>query len=246
MPGGDGEGETGQEPLPAPFAEHGGGASRGIDAVVSHDSGRFGRMFRDLEPFLPDTSVLEALARSMFPGPPLPPSPSPPRPPRPSPRPAVAAVLEPGDNPDIVSGYTYLGQWVDHDVTYDPTSSLERQNDPNGLLSYRTPRFDLDLLYGSGPVASPHLYDRNDPVRLLVGRNSGPQHEPEDLPRNHQGRAVIPDPRNDVHVSSRICTWRSSASTTPWWNTSDPKGWRRTICSPRLSGSRAGTTSGWS
>jgi hypothetical protein len=139
-------------------------------------------MFPELEPYLPEDSVLEALARTMLPG-----------------GPAVAAALEPGENPNLASGYTYLGQFIDHDITYDPTSSLQRQNDPNGLFSYRTPRFDLDLLYGSGPVASPYLYDQADPVKLLLGRNHGEDEEPEDVPRNHQGRAVIPDPRNDVH-----------------------------------------------
>jgi len=205
MPTAAGRGGTGadtgtdpgdQEPPRAPFAEHGGGALRGLDHFdpTTDDTGRFGRMFCDLPPFLPEQAALEALARSMFPGPPLP---------------TVAAVgaagvagvaLEPGDNPDLASGYTYLGQFVDHDVTFDPLSSLERQNDPEGMRSYRTPRFDLDSLYGSGPAASPYLYDRSDPVKLLVGRNRGDDEEPDDLPRNHQGRAVVTDPRNDIHV----------------------------------------------
>ncbi len=196
--GGAGAGE--QEPLVAPFADHGGGASRGLDHFEpsTDDSGRFGRMFGDLPPNLTPTVTLEALAASMFPGPPLPTV----RPSGPvSGRQAeVAAVpLEPGDNPDLASGYTYLGQFVDHDITFDPASSLERQNDPAGLRSYRTPRFDLDSLYGSGPVASPYLYDRSDPVKLLIGRNAGDDEEPDDLPRNHQGRSVITDPRNDIH-----------------------------------------------
>ncbi len=178
---------TRQEPLAAPLAEHGGGASRGLDHVdaSTHDSGRFGRMFPALPPFLPDPAALEALAASMFPGPPLPLTPT--------------AALEPGDNPDLPAGYTYLGQFVDHDVTYDPVSSLQRQNDPSGLRSFRTPRFDLDSLYGSGPTPSPHLYDQTDPVKLLIGRNPGADHEPLDLPRNHQGRAVVADPRDDIH-----------------------------------------------
>lgn len=149
-------------------------------------------MFPDLAPYRPETSVLEALARSMLPGGP-PPSP-------PAPAAGPVPVLEPGENPDLASGYTYLGQFVDHDITYDTASSLERQNDPGGLLSFRTPRFDLDLLYGSGPVASPYLFDQNDPAKLLVGHNPGADQEPDDLPRNHQGRAVVADPRNDVQV----------------------------------------------
>ena len=203
MPTAAGRGRTGaqsdageQEPPVAPFAEHGGGALRGLDHFEpsTDGTGRFGRMFGDLPPNLSGQATLEALALSMFPGPPLPLAGS-----------AVAGpgaevALEPGDNPELASGYTYLGQFVDHDITFDPVSSLERQNDPEGLRSFRTPRFDLDSLYGSGPVASPYLYDRSDPVKLLIGRNRGEDEEPEDLPRNHQGRAVVTDPRNDIHV----------------------------------------------
>ncbi|MCA1845787.1 MAG: hypothetical protein LC792_21850, partial [Actinobacteria bacterium] len=169
----------GQEPLPAVFAEHGGGASRGLDRLdpSTADSGRFGRMFPDLPPFLPKPATLEALAASMFPGPPV----------APSPPVGAAAALEPGENPNIAAGYTYLGQFVDHDVTYDPLSSLQRQNDPEGLRSFRTPRFDLDPLYGSGPIPSAFLYDQTDPVKLLIGRNRGRGEEKQDLPRNHQG-----------------------------------------------------------
>jgi hypothetical protein len=112
-----------------------------------------------------------------------------------------AADADPeGDNPDIPSGYTYFAQFVDHDITFDPASVLERANDPDGLHNFRTPRFDLDSLYGGGQAQSPFLYDEEDPVKLLVGHNTATIHEPEDLPRNQQGRALIVDPRNDVHV----------------------------------------------
>ncbi|MGI9490865.1 MAG: peroxidase family protein, partial [Geminicoccaceae bacterium] len=63
----------------------------------------------------------------------------------------------PDDNPNIPAGYTYLGQFIDHDITFDPTSSLMRQNDPNGLLNFRTPRLDLDNVYGRGPAEQPYL-----------------------------------------------------------------------------------------
>ncbi len=134
-------------------------------------------MFRALPPFAPSDAVLTALADSIgdAPGP-------------------------AGDNPDIPSGYTYLGQFVDHDITFDPVSNLDRSNDPDALRTFRTPRFDLDSLYGRGQADSPYLYDQEDPASLLVGRNTNAkEHEPVDLPRNQQGRALIGDPRNDVH-----------------------------------------------
>ena len=65
-----------------------------------------------------------------------------------------------GDNPEIPSGYTYLGQFVDHDITFDPVSNLDRSNDPDALRTFRTPRFDLDSLYGRGQADSPYIYDQ--------------------------------------------------------------------------------------
>ncbi len=170
-------------------ANHGASVSRGLANVPlsSAGRGRYGRMFRRLRPFSPSDESLRALADSMGP----------------YPVPAVAAAaaaIQPGENPDLPAGYTYLGQFVDHDITFDPVSSLERRNDPDALVSFRTPRFDLDSLYGTGPADSPWLYDQEDPIKLLVGHNSGRHVEPEDLPRNQQGRALVGDPRNDVHV----------------------------------------------
>jgi Animal haem peroxidase len=108
------------------------------------------------------------------------------------------------DNTEIAAGYTYLGQFIDHDITFDPVSSLERANDPDALVNFRTPRFDLDSLYGSGPADEPFLYQRETPPRLLVGKgrdvDSGEETEEDDLPRNSEGTALIGDPRNDENV----------------------------------------------
>jgi hypothetical protein len=100
------------------------------------------------------------------------------------------------DNPDIPAGYTYLGQFIDHDITFDPVSSLQRQNDPDSLHDFRTPRFDLDSVYGAGPNNDPFMYDAEG-VRLLLGENSNGD---GDLPRSKEGRAIIGDPRNDENV----------------------------------------------
>ena len=59
----------------------------------------------------------------------------------------------------LPSGYTYFGQFVDHDITFDPVSSLHRQNDPDALVDFRTPRFDLDSVYGKGPSDDPFAYE---------------------------------------------------------------------------------------
>lgn len=96
---------------------------------------------------------------------------------------------------DIPAAYTYFGQFVDHDITFDPASSLMRKNDPSGLLNHRTPRLDLDNIYGKGRGQSPYLYDDTDNDLMLIGNIKGTGLR--DLPRNSQGRALIGDMRND-------------------------------------------------
>src|SRR5438477_461203 len=65
--------------------------------------------------------------------------------------------------------YTYLGQFIDHDLTFDPASSLQKQNDPNALTDFRSPAFDLDCVYGRGPDDQPYLYVSGDDRQFLLG-----------------------------------------------------------------------------
>jgi hypothetical protein len=104
------------------------------------------------------------------------------------------------ENDDIPAGYTYLGQFIDHDLTFDPVSRLDRLQDPDGLEDFRTPRLDLDSVYGRGPSDQPFLYSGPDYRTFLLG----PQRQPSgplrpDLPRNtdNPARALIGDKRND-------------------------------------------------
>jgi Animal haem peroxidase len=116
----------------------------------------------------------------------------------------------------LPSGYTYFGQFIDHDLTFDNTSSLnpadigEQDRLPTNL---RTPRFDLDSLYGDGPDAQPFMY--GDDGASLLYKKSGTGNEvipitsnqqmidgfnnraDEDLLRSPNGRAIIGDKRND-------------------------------------------------
>ncbi len=113
-------------------------------------------------------------------------------------------------NTDVPAGFTYLGQFIDHDITFDPMSKLEPPSDPHTLVNFRTPRLDLDSVYGAGPRDQPYLYDWDESERgtkLLVGENVVDLSLPleqrlaaKDLPRNQQGRALIGDPRNDEHA----------------------------------------------
>ncbi|HYQ00349.1 MAG TPA: heme peroxidase family protein [Polyangiaceae bacterium] len=111
---------------------------------------------------------------------------------------------EAGDeNPTVPAGYTYFGQFIDHDLTFDPNSSLQKENDPDALEDFRTPRFDLDSVYGRGPDDQPYLYDHGpggDGFHFLLGRDDAGKLRVGELPRNVDGRALLGDPRNDENV----------------------------------------------
>lgn len=103
----------------------------------------------------------------------------------------------------IPAVYTYFGQFIDHDLTFDPSSSLQKQDDPDALVDFRTPRFDLDNIYGRGKDEDPYFYDNDG--RFLLGRPlSGAKANPKahDLPRSQAtpARAIIGDPRNDENT----------------------------------------------
>jgi hypothetical protein len=138
--------------------------------------GRFGRMFR-LPPFIPSDERIAEIAALMTED--------------------VTGPAPELDNPTIPAGYSYFGQFVDHDLTLDTASSLDRQNDPDALTNFRSPRFDLDCVYGRGPVDDPFLYDATtNRTKMLVGRHD----DEDDLPRNSQDIALIGDPRNDENT----------------------------------------------
>jgi hypothetical protein len=115
-------------------------------------------------------------------------------------RPTPEKEVDSEENPGILAGYTYLGQFIDHDITFDPTSQLRHLvTDLADLVNFRTPRLDLDNLYGRGPGDEPFLYD-GDGMHLLFGEPlSGNHHDPRarDLQRGPDRRALIGDPRND-------------------------------------------------
>ena len=103
---------------------------------------------------------------------------------------------------NVPLGLIYLGQFIDHDITLDITSSLDRMNDPDATENFRTPALDLDCVYGDGPEANPHLYDR-DGEYLATGADGtafvhqSVAYKGHDLCRNPHGTAIIGDPRND-------------------------------------------------
>jgi Animal haem peroxidase len=125
---------------------------------------------------------------------------------------ATAMTQGGGGRGNIPAGYTYLGQFIDHDLTMDATDvSLGTDVTPADLLQGRSPTLDLDSLYGGGPgnEGSARFY-APDGQHLKTGDTirTGPDREKvgHDLPRVGKGnpkarrRALIPDPRNDENL----------------------------------------------
>jgi hypothetical protein len=155
-----------------------------LDEVMG---GRFTRLFPDLPGAGFDHAALKQLARAMT---------APPE------EPGQETEEDPEENRTIPAAYTYLGQFADHDLTFDPTSQLRETLSPaqlKALVDFRTPRFDLDNLYGRGPDDQPYMYEQ-DGIHMLPGEPMpGSPFDPGavQLPRGPSGRALIGDPRND-------------------------------------------------
>jgi len=99
------------------------------------------------------------------------------------------------------SGYVYLGQFIDHDITRDLRSLDEAGCDVEHTLNYRTPRLDLDLLYGRSPSTVACLYEGDGFLRLGRTKAAGDaQPSDDDLPRQGDGTAIIVDSRNDENL----------------------------------------------
>jgi hypothetical protein len=104
------------------------------------------------------------------------------------------------ENNDIDAGFTYVGQFIDHDLTLDPRpDNLSGSIDPTTLRNFRTAAFDLDSVYGGGPSASPQLYEADGMHLKLGARLTGAENDRNavDLPRDSAGQALLGDPRND-------------------------------------------------
>ena len=107
---------------------------------------------------------------------------------------------------EMPAGYTFLAQFIDHDITFDTTSMLNRPLRDDEFQNSRSVALDLDSVYGRGPEQDPYLY--NLPY-LRVGSWIGGcgsnarfdllRVDRNDAPGAYGGaaRALIGDPRND-------------------------------------------------
>ncbi len=160
---------------------------------------RFCRMFPNLEKSRPQKDGLEELGFRM------------------------EEIGQGHEHPNVPAGFTYLGQFIDHDITADASSDLTGSvvDDVSVLENERTPTLDLDNVYFRGPEkkdevpALSRIY-LDDNIHLRVGNTSpapfggGAAHEelPNDLPRmppsgepENDRRAIIGDGRNDENLA---------------------------------------------
>jgi hypothetical protein len=153
--------------------------SRAADAPAT--GGGYRRLFPELDPLDCEDNALHALGRAG------------------GACDAAAGPVEAAEGQDAegAAGWPVFGQFVAHDITAD-RSPLTHHAELAEVRNARSPRANLEVVYGDGPAGMPFLYDRDDPAKLLVGGNDAGQ--PADLPRNPQGVALLGDPRNDVHL----------------------------------------------
>src|SRR6195952_1861632 len=138
------------------------------------------------------------------------------------------ASLERWENPRIPSGYTYLLQFVAHDLVHSAIPLSVAGTLGAGTANARRTPLQLETLFGSGPVGSPHIYALDAPnddrrTKLRLGRMRWKENEPasgcpfRDIARtgaeNVTGidrsiagmrvaltEALVADPRNDDHA----------------------------------------------
>jgi hypothetical protein len=144
-----------------------------IDATVGATG--YYRMFPELPSFEADEEFVHALGRAG----------------------GVCDCQDIDDRPDSLgdtaAGWAIFGQLVAHDITAD-RSLLRWRANTGEMRNARSPKLNLECLYGDGPSGHPFLYQRNDPAKFLLSESQS------DLQRNAEGIAIIGDPRNDSHT----------------------------------------------
>lgn len=104
------------------------------------------------------------------------------------------------------AGYTYFGQFIDHDITFLSSNDRNPSGQFNRHVPFNqiTPALDLSCVYGNGfddmsiPINRENGKMELDPVQkdngmILVDKRA-------DLPRDGTKKALIGDPRNDENL----------------------------------------------
>ena len=135
----------------------------------------FNRLFPELSPLIVDDQKLVKLAHRMM------------------------EYSSCNDSKCFTNGLGIFGQFLAHDITFETSSRFTGHNEASRFTNERTIHFDLDCMYGQW--TQDYLYDKDNRVKLLLGEcplEAYPNYY--DLQRNFQGKAVIPDARNDENI----------------------------------------------
>jgi hypothetical protein len=103
------------------------------------------------------------------------------------------------------AGYTYFGQFIDHDLTWDQTPPARAgELSPCETINHRTPWLDLDNLYGDGPESSSHfhLYE-TDRASFRLGGYPLANGEQFDIPLDGEGNPQLADSRDNNNLIIR-------------------------------------------
>lgn len=117
---------------------------------------------------------------------------------------AISKSSVPGKT-QLPAGYTYFGQFVDHDLTLLRQNQLPTTTatDPDKLMQGRKPVLDLDSVYGGGLADSVIVYQKNT-GKFQLGEtsdiNNTENKKNHDLYRDLLYKALIGDPRNDENL----------------------------------------------
>src|SRR5260370_16595906 len=121
------------------------------DALSTGEDGKYGRMFPDLPSPETDETILLTLGKS-------------------------GSIMDAAsrvdvndastDNSRIPAGFTFLGQFVAHDITADRSLLLHHAH-LNELHNFPTPSLPLESLSAPGPTFTPPLYHSNPMIKFF-------------------------------------------------------------------------------
>jgi hypothetical protein len=168
-------------------------AGRSVDGPAPRRAMCFGTMFPALPAFRYSDRAAADLAATMD---------------DPTPDPAGTDRGTRDDSATLPAEYTYLGQFIDHNLDFDETVQPGTNVNPGSLSNYESFRFDLNNVFGGGPSVDPQLYASDHRHLLVSGTLGRPQADgfPSvtgnggvfDLARNASGgQAILVEPRDD-------------------------------------------------
>lgn len=100
------------------------------------------------------------------------------------------------DSATLPAEYTYLGQFIDHNLDFDETAQPTADVNPSSVTNFESFRFDLNNLFGGGPTVDPQLYAADHKHLLVTGTPGGGG--VYDLARDPlTGEAILVEPRDD-------------------------------------------------